>query len=789
MKTRHLLIQFALGLGLTLALLWLLGGSLNVAQAQLGTGVIRVATTGTDTPGCGSEITPCQTVQYAVDQAQPGEEIRVAAGTYTGVNNCGGLAQVVYISKTVTIRGGYTTTNWMASNPVVNPTTLDAQGQGRVLYITGSISPTVEGLRITGGNAAGLGGCPWLYDGGGGMFIFAATATIRNCQVFSNTAGNAADSGGGGLYLLESEATLSGNTVFSNTADYGGGLYLASSCATLSGNTVISNVAGSSGGGLFLGWGWYLLGSDATLSQNTVSGNTAGSSGGGLFLSESDATLSGNTVISNTAGSSGGGLYLGASNATLSQNTVSGNTATSDGGGLYLFDSDATLSQNTVSGNTATSDGGGLYLDASNATLSQNTVSGNTAAFDGGGLNLQFSDAALSGNIVFSNTAGFSGGGLILAWTSDATLSGNTVISNTAGSSGGGLCLYYLSNAALSGDTVQGNSATSGGGLAVDYSRPTLTNTIVADNRASSYGSGLYIWRSSSPRLLHTTIARNIGGDGTGVYITDTYSSGFHSTVALTNTILVSHTVGISVTAGNTATLESTLWHGNINNWGGGGIAIHNNDHFGDPAFVAPALGDYHISLASAALDAGVDAGVVNDIDGHHRPYGPAPDLGADEIIYVSVTTDTESTLIYTDTQGSPTVIQVPTGAVTEPTTLVYTPVETATAPFGFAFAGHAFDLDAYRGGSLLPGITFSIPVTVTLHYTDTDVIWLDEASLVLEYWNDSTSAWEDAACGDYDRHPNENWLAVPICHLSEFAMFGKAWQKVYLPLVLRGFP
>ena len=143
-------------------------------------------------------------------------------------------------------------------------------------------------------------------------------------------------------------------------------------------------------------------------------------------------------------------------------------------------------------------------------------------------------------------------------------------------------------------------------------------------------------------------------------------------------------------------------------------------------------------------------------------------------------------TLTYTDTQGLPTVIQVPAGAVTELITLLYVPVDTATAPSGFAFAGHAFDLDGYQGGSLLPGLTFSVPATVTLHYAGTDVTGLDEDALVLEYWNGS--AWVDAACGDYDRHPGENWLAVPIYHLGRFALF-EGTYTVYLPLVLRRSP
>jgi hypothetical protein len=61
----------------------------------------------------------------------------------------------------------------------------------------------------------------------------------------------------------------------------------------------------------------------------------------------------------------------------------------------------------------------------------------------------------------------------------------------------------------------------------------------------------------------------------------------------------------------------------------------------------------------------------------------------------------------------------------------------------------------------------------------------LDEASLVVEYWNQATSAWEDASCGPYLRSLEENWVAVPICHLSRFALFGKKYT-VYLPLVIK---
>jgi hypothetical protein len=120
---------------------------------------LYVAITGTDSGNCSTPVSACLTIQYAVDQASEGDEIRVASGSYTGVSvrpradvtTTGVVTQVVYISKTVAIRGGYTTTNNFADppDPVANPTTLDAQKQGRVLYITGD--PSVgSGQAIVG---------------------------------------------------------------------------------------------------------------------------------------------------------------------------------------------------------------------------------------------------------------------------------------------------------------------------------------------------------------------------------------------------------------------------------------------------------------------------------------------------------------------------------------------------------------------------------------------------------------------------------------------------------------
>jgi hypothetical protein len=450
-----------------------------------------------------------RTIQSAVDAASDGEVIKVAAGTYTTVNTYGGPTQLVYICKSVTIRGGYTPTFAEPPDPQANPTTLDAQGKGRVISIIGAIHPTIEGLRIAGGK-------PSEGGVGGGIYVVSATATIRN------------------------------NRIFGNSAFQGGGVYLRGSAAVLAGNTIVTNTTPA--------WG--------------------------------------------------------------------------SGGGLYLFHSDAFLRDNRILSNTA-SYGGGVYLDGSAAALQANIISFNRANRAGGVAGI--APLAPQSPILSS------GGGVALAY-STATLVGNTITANSTDDEGGGL-LVFQSPAILQRNTVMANTARYGGGTFLSRSDATLISNVIADNVADVAGSGLFI-EGSAPRLLHTTLARNVGGDGAGVYVT-TYSPfplpgpEVASMVRLTNTILVSHTTGISVTVGNTVTLEATLWGAgawaNVVDHAGEGHVISGTINVrGDPSFVAPSAGDYHIGPDSAAIDEGIETDVIMDLDNQPRSYRK-PDLGADE--------------------------------------------------------------------------------------------------------------------------------------------------------------
>lgn len=100
-------------------------------------------------------------------------------------------------------------------------------------------------------------------------------------------------------------------------------------------------------------------------------------------------------------------------------------------------------------------------------------------------------------------------------------------------------------------------------------------------------------------------------------------------TLNAVNTIIAGHTKGIFELFPGEGDLRVnfTLWYDNIHN--ADLTVIRTNDRYGDPAFVNPAGGDYHIGVTSAARDVGLNIGVTPDIDGDVRDA--QPDIGADE--------------------------------------------------------------------------------------------------------------------------------------------------------------
>jgi hypothetical protein len=143
------------------------------------------------------------------------------------------------------------------------------------------------------------------------------------------------------------------------------------------------------------------------------------------------------------------------------------------------------------------------------------------------------------------------------------------------------------------------------------------------------------------------------------------------------------------------------------------------------------------------------------------------------------------TTLTYTDTQGLPTNFIFPSGLVSTTATVTVTP--TLASPFfGMDFAGHAFDLSVRETGSTTEILTFTLPISVTIHYStmDTAVI-TDTAGLAL--YHREGDAWmmiETGCLGEPIPVPVEPGVfRAALCQAGRYALFGPT-HAVAMPFV-----
>jgi uncharacterized repeat protein (TIGR01451 family) len=297
----------------------------------------------------------------------------------------------------------------------------------------------------------------------------------------------------------------------------------------------------------------------------------------------------------------------------------------------------------------------------------------------------------------------------------------------------------------------------------------TLLNNLVADNQASIGGSGLSVFESPS-RLLHNTIARNTGGDGSGVHVAS------NSTAELVNTILVGQRIGVYASSSSSADMEGTLWGSGTwaNTMDRAGPITHTDDQTGDPAFVDPDNGDYHIGVGSAAIDAGVDAGVSTDIDGEPRPAGAGFDIGADEFApALAVTKEATPDPVEPGGLLTYTIRVANTGSVGLHATV------TDTLPLSVT-------LEEATGGTLvLPGGTLVPPDgTVLLPDGRVAVIWSGVTIAPGEVWAGTLVVTvEEGASGELT---NEVVVTTAEGVTGEADVTVSAGVVIYLPLVMR---
>lgn len=567
-----------------------------------------VAPSGSDVGDCSFAASPCRTIQYAVNRASSGDTILVAQGTYTynsSTDNClflppTGKSVVCIVDKTLSILGGYSTSNWTTANPKVNLTTIDGHDTYRGVFLIGynstTVSLTMEGFTIQNGRAEGpyIPGDPSGF--GGGMIVSGARVTLKDM-------------------------------VFKNNRVYGA-------------NT--SSGAGGAGAGAGLAINWSQPGTSNLLERVTFEGNQSyggtGSARGGvaygaLFVNAS-ITINYGTFTNNRAfaGSSSGSGRFGDLNADALGGAIGG------GGGVWVLRHIVATNNQVVGGNGAQYAGGGF----------------------GGGIQVEratsfsLTDSYLSGNMAVGGNAlngGFGAGGGILVDNTPATIDrvyliansaigGNTTSTGHAGAGGGGGLYLWKTDGAV-------NMSVS------------VTNVVITDNYVSmgshggtapgGGGGGIQV-QGTQATVSHATIARNrlgpslVSGQGLLVLAAPGVSS---ASATVNHSIIADHTEGgsgavaVLVQQGNTLTFNRGIFSNNTKDTNADGSPMPSGAINGlftmqsvsSVGFISPGSPhyNYHLRYNSAVKDQAIGSSTGNDIDRQSRPCNDVSDFGADE--------------------------------------------------------------------------------------------------------------------------------------------------------------
>lgn len=486
-------------------------------------------------------------LQWAVDAAVFNDTIKVA-GACVGMP---GSVMADFDGVSMGMRGGYTVTNWTTSNPVANPTILDALNGGQVLYTIGTFPRrtqlTIENLTIQNGK----------HNGTGGGGISAQDLVLTNVNVFSSTAVAVGGAWGGGVEA--DTARIQGGLFQNNRAIYGGGLHTRETLI-LTGTQFISNTAS----GVF-GGGGVLVDGPAQITDALFRKNSSTSSGGGGIQAENTLTLIGSTFEENTA------QYGAGASVDASAQVSGGLFQNNNGGALYVAGALA-LTETQFLSNTKTRGGAGVDVRGAaqvSGGLFQNNISsdgdisgmyaGNTLVMTGTsflnntGRSLRVVGVAQIANALFQSN---NGGGLF----ADKALRLNN--SQFINNRGGGV--YAAAAAQVNNGLFQSNVVTSanGGGLYVGITL-TMTATQFISNVANgggggqSFGGGAYV--SGPAQVTGGLFQSNRASYGAGLSV--------NKTLWLSGTQFLANTGGGAL-VGDAAQIQGALFQNNTEDGG-----------------------------------------------------------------------------------------------------------------------------------------------------------------------------------------------------------------------------
>ncbi len=376
----------------------------------------------------------------ALALAIPGDEIRVAQGTYRPGysqfgNNLSREESFVLVDG-IALKGGYA--GGQASDPderdfaqyqtiLSGDLTDDDDGDltdysrltNSYHVVTGSDTgpdTLLEGFIIVAGYA--YENKATRHDNGGGLYNDNAFLTIKSCRFINNLAANEGGGGGGGIYNRYSDPVIIDCEFLQNFYHY----------------------ADDDGGGAICNYKSHPVISGCLFKKNQSSGH-----GGAIYDKSSHPVITDCQFIDNSAARSGGAVNFEYDTTTLERCLFQNNQANQDGGAINCERSSLTLTDCVLSGNSARWSGGGIQCDYKDQLLLTHCIlEGNRASiYFGGGLYQYHGNAKLVNCTWYGNSSN-TGGGIYNRETTMDLL--NCILWQNSAASGPGLYLAFYEN-------------------------------------------------------------------------------------------------------------------------------------------------------------------------------------------------------------------------------------------------------------------------------------------------------------------------------------------------------
>ena len=587
-------------------------------------------------------------LQDALAAAVEGDEIWVAAGTYTPAGPNGATAATFLIDKNIRLLGGFAgdETEADARDPEANPTILSGDLNGddvaddfavnrgdnvlHVITITNAVDneTLIDGFTVSGGHAGGV-SAPATF--GGGVYS-EGTPTIRNCVFTRNFS---LDLGGGLIFINtpEGEVAMVENCVFAdNKGNAGGAVCLRFTSASFDDCSFVGNEAKDEGAAPFEQSGGAIQTRNANMTLNNCSfrDNTCNLVGG-AFLFFVDANGEGFTLEvdscifeGNLSQDDGGAIYSNSwgkatavylTNSQFIDNQCQGlfgnvNIYNSQQGayGSVLVDNCLFEGNSSPYASGAIDVGSSTGADTSEYAITNCTFSGNTAGTIGGALGL-WSEVNTVASFLLENCrfeenqAGSEAGAIWVLNGSDAF---EAVVSRCA----------FINNVGTTGAALSTNN-----GDLITPSNPTeakltMDNCLAAGNIGDNTVSLLNFPNS---KIFNCTLADNLGG---GLQLGD------QNSLTLQNTML--HNPGYTEYTALTNDVTVTSLGGNLISDNSLDGWLNNTDQ---PSADPLLDGNYQLTQNSPAIDASIAYEGMPEVDlaGNDRLQGGCIDIGAYE--------------------------------------------------------------------------------------------------------------------------------------------------------------